>query len=159
MRMRLRIDGETFDVHVPADGSGTVEVDGALVRVSLRRRGDGYVVEGTGLSGRLTLSRGRVQLDGSSYPAQLEHLRLTSLGEAEGDASAGANEVLPPMPGRVVALRVKAGDAVRKGQTLVVLEAMKMQNEIVAPRDATVADVRVRAGQAVETGQVLLVLG
>ena len=54
---------------------------------------------------------------------------------------------------------MKPGDAVKRGQVLLILEAMKMQNEIMAPSDAKVADVRVAAGQSVNTGDVMVVLG
>ena len=54
---------------------------------------------------------------------------------------------------------MKPGDAVKRGQVLLILEAMKMQNEIMAPGDGKVADVRVAAGQSVNTGDVMVVLG
>ena len=63
-----------------------------------------------------------------------------------------------PMPGKVLEIKVKAGDAVKSGDVLMILEAMKMQNEIMAPADGTVSDVRVSAGQTVSTGDVMIVL-
>ncbi|MER3398468.1 MAG: hypothetical protein C4315_04555 [Chloroflexota bacterium] len=62
------------------------------------------------------------------------------------------------MPGLVVRVEAEAGQAVRRGQVLVVLQAMKMENELSAPRDGTVREVRVKPGQAVEHGEVLAVL-
>ena len=62
------------------------------------------------------------------------------------------------MPGRVVRILVRPGDRVKKGQTLVVLEAMKMQNEIPAPADARVTDVRVAEGESVTGDRVIAVL-
>ena len=76
-------------------------------------------------------------------------------GEAAG-AGAAAAEVRARIPGRVVEVRVSAGDLVSSGQTLLVLEAMKMQNEIQAETDARVAAVECRAGQAVDTGAILV---
>jgi biotin carboxyl carrier protein len=64
-----------------------------------------------------------------------------------------------PLPGKVVAVKVKAGSTVKKGQVLVVLEAMKMENEIVAPRDGTVKEVYVSEGASVNVGQPLVSLG
>ena len=72
---------------------------------------------------------------------------------------AGAATVSAPMPGKIMSVAVKPGDAVKRGQVLLILEAMKMQNEIMAPSDAKVADVRVAAGQSVNTGDVMVVLG
>ena len=60
--------------------------------------------------------------------------------------AAGAATVTAPMPGKVLEVKCKAGDAVKSGQVLLILEAMKMQNEIMAPADGTIADVRVSAG-------------
>ena len=72
---------------------------------------------------------------------------------------AGAQTVDCPMPGKILSVAVTAGQAVKKGEVLCILEAMKMQNEIVAPHDATVAEVRVAANQTVATGDALVVLG
>jgi len=61
------------------------------------------------------------------------------------------------MPGKVLEVKVKAGDAVKAGDVLMILEAMKMQNEIMAPADGTISDVRISAGQTVGTGDVMIV--
>ena len=71
-------------------------------------------------------------------------------------AAAGANSITAPLPGSVVSINVKAGDAVKAGQQLAVIEAMKMENEILAPADGTVAAVHVSAGQAVQQGDALI---
>jgi biotin carboxyl carrier protein len=62
------------------------------------------------------------------------------------------------MQGTIVKSAVKAGDIVKAGDLLIVLEAMKMENHINSPRDGTVAEVNVKAGQNVETGTVLIVV-
>ena len=61
------------------------------------------------------------------------------------------------MPGTILSIAVKAGDSVKAGQLLMILEAMKMENEIVAPEDGVVASVAVAKGAAVNTGDVLVV--
>ena len=76
-------------------------------------------------------------------------------------APAGAQGVVKvnaPMPGKILKVNVTAGQAVKKGDVLVVLEAMKMENEIVAPQDGTVASVNVAVGDMVEPGAVLATL-
>lgn len=73
--------------------------------------------------------------------------------------AAGSAQVTCPMPGAVLAVKAKEGDVVKAGQTLVVVEAMKMENEIVAPVDGTVKQMLVRAGDTVDTDQVLATLG
>ena len=71
-------------------------------------------------------------------------------------AAAGAHSIVAPLPGSVVSISVKAGDAVKAGQQLAVIEAMKMENEILAPADGTVKAVHVSAGQAVQQGDALI---
>jgi biotin carboxyl carrier protein len=73
--------------------------------------------------------------------------------------AAGATTVSAPMPGKISKILKHAGDTVKSGDVLIMLEAMKMQNEIMAPCDGKVADVRVNEGAAVNTGDVLVVLG
>ena len=74
-------------------------------------------------------------------------------------APAGAGEpVKAPMPGNILDVRVSAGQTVRAGDILLILEAMKMENEIVAPKDGTLTSVCVSRGQVVETGAVLCTL-
>ena len=72
----------------------------------------------------------------------------------------GAGEtVSAPMPGNILKVNVKAGDAVKAGTVLVVLEAMKMENEIMATKDGTVTQVLVSKGSTVDTGAPLVVIG
>ena len=71
----------------------------------------------------------------------------------------GAGEAVnAPMPGNILKVNVKAGDAVKSGTVLCVLEAMKMENEIMAPKDGTVAQVVVSKGASVNTGDALIVI-
>lgn len=70
--------------------------------------------------------------------------------------AAGASSVKAPMPGTILGVKVAPGQAVKKGQVLLILEAMKMENEICAGGDGTVAAVRVQAGQSVNTGDPLV---
>ena len=64
-----------------------------------------------------------------------------------------------PMPGNILSVKVQSGAKVKKGDVLLVLEAMKMENEIIAPQDGTVAQVAVAKGATVNSGDVLVVLG
>ena len=73
-------------------------------------------------------------------------------------AVAAGEQVTAPMPGNILKVNVSAGQAVKSGDVLVVLEAMKMENEIVAPRDGSVAQVVVSKGAVVDTGDPLVVL-
>ncbi len=71
---------------------------------------------------------------------------------------AGAATVVAPMPGTILSVNVGSGDQVKKGDVLVVLEAMKMENEIQAPKDGVVASVNVAKGASVNSGDVLVSL-
>lgn len=77
---------------------------------------------------------------------------------AKPSAPSGSEIVSCPMPGTIVSVNVKAGQNVKKGDVLVVFEAMKMENEIMAPHDAKVAAVMVNKGESVETGAPLVSL-
>ena len=63
-----------------------------------------------------------------------------------------------PLPGTILAIKVSEGDSVSRGQTLVVLEAMKMENEIPASADGKVSSIKVKKGDSVKTGDLLLIL-
>ncbi len=73
-------------------------------------------------------------------------------------APAGGETVNSPMPGTILSINVSNGSAVKKGDVLMILEAMKMENEIMSPCDGTIASVNVNAGASVETGAVLCVI-
>lgn len=73
-------------------------------------------------------------------------------------AAAGGTKVSSPMPGTILAIKVSAGQAVKKGDVICVLEAMKMENDIPAPCDGTVASVNVQKGASVNAGDILATL-
>lgn len=73
-------------------------------------------------------------------------------------AAAGVEVISAPMPGTILSVNVTVGQAVKKGEVLCVLEAMKMENEIYAPRDGEVASVTAAKGEAVESGKALITL-
>ena len=70
----------------------------------------------------------------------------------------GSVTVAAPMPGKILGVKASVGQAVKKGEVMLILEAMKMENEIVAPSDGTVASINVSVGDAVEAGATLATL-
>ena len=108
----------------------------------------------------------RVNVNGTQYDITLEVLegeaaaapKAAPAPAAPKAASAGGQSVAAPMPGTILAVNVKPGQAVKKGDVLIMLEAMKMENEIMAPVDGTVGAVNVTKGQSVQSGDVLLTL-
>lgn len=84
---------------------------------------------------------------------------VESRREKEPVGGDGPAVVASPMPGRVIGIKVKEGEAIRAGQGLVIVEAMKMENELQAPRAGKVDKILVRVGEAVEAGQELVIIG
>lgn len=76
----------------------------------------------------------------------------------KASAGAGSIKVNAPMPGKILSVKASVGQAVKKGDVLLILEAMKMENEVVAPEDGTVASIDTAAGDSVEAGAVLATL-
>ncbi|MDI9509182.1 MAG: biotin/lipoyl-binding protein [Clostridiales bacterium] len=72
--------------------------------------------------------------------------------------SEGAIKVSSPMPGKILSLKANVGQVIKKGEVILILEAMKMENEIVASEDGTIASINVTAGQSVEAGDLLATL-
>ncbi|MCR5322945.1 MAG: acetyl-CoA carboxylase biotin carboxyl carrier protein subunit [Lachnospiraceae bacterium] len=72
--------------------------------------------------------------------------------------AAGSIKIAAPMPGKILGIKANVGDAVKKGQAIMILEAMKMENEIVATADGTVASINTTVGSSVEAGDILATL-
>ncbi len=99
-----------------------------------------------------------VLLRGRQYQVSVEDEREKRLKAAAGGnvAETGEFHLKAPMPGLVVAIPVSEGQEVKKGQTLLILESMKMQNELKSPRDGVVGKIRVQPRESVEQKQTLL---
>ena len=103
----------------------------------------------------------RVNVNGNVYEITLEVIDKADIkapaapAPAAAPAPVGAQTINAPMPGTILKVNVSNGQAVKKGDVLMILEAMKMENEILAPCDATVSSVNVSAGQSVDSGATL----
>lgn len=86
---------------------------------------------------------------------ELEYSRENDRMEKSVD-HLSANDIVAPMSGKVVSIRVKEGDFVEKGSVVAIIEAMKMENEIHAPRAGKIKEIRVREGENVDRGDVLM---
>jgi len=131
--------------------------DGAMMLLTLEGRRREAVVLPQGGNGAAGERLWSVTIGPSVYPVRLTDPLRQGTDRVESERG-GRAEVRSVMPGRVVTLLVQPGDAVRAGQGVVVVEAMKMENTIGASRDGRVADIRVRAGEAVEAGTTLVVI-
>jgi biotin carboxyl carrier protein len=103
--------------------------------------------------GKLKLQTGAQEFSAEVLDPRAWSGRRHSSVEAEG-----RQQIIAPMPGKVVRVLIKAGDAVEAGQGLLVVEAMKMQNEIRSPKSGTVERVLASEGQAVNAGEVLCIV-
>ena len=112
----------------------------------------------------------RVNVNGTVYEVELEEITggapaaaapapTAAPAPAPTAAPAGGEKIVSPMPGNILAVNVQAGDAVKKGQVLMILEAMKMENEIMCPCDGTVTAVSVQKGATVDSGALLCTIG
>jgi biotin carboxyl carrier protein len=91
-------------------------------------------------------------LDGESFSFRIPDYA------ADAEAALGGDNVKSPMPGKLIAIRVKPGDAVKRGDTLAVMEAMKMEHSLASPRDGIVESINGTAGQQLSEGIVLVAL-
>lgn len=116
----------------------------------------------------------RITVNGTSYDVSVEELSggaapvaapvaaapvaAPAAAPAPAAGGAGSIKVSSPMPGKILAVKANVGDSVKKGQVILILEAMKMENEVVAPEDGTIASIDVTVGASVESGDTLATL-
>src|SRR5581483_160726 len=103
-------------------------------------------------------SRFTVRVDGAPVTVTVNGRRRWGRRDDHAATASGPQRVIAPMPGKIVRVLVKTGDAVHARQPLVVVEAMKMENELRAARDGTVAEVHAREGQSVDAGALLVLV-
>jgi biotin carboxyl carrier protein len=170
-RFAVKIDGKVRVVDLEIDnGATSIRVDGVEIGFGLEqaepgvwvlRRGSEQVLAHVdGSSGKLVVELRRPGFDPAIVGAEVSDARRARIAPPPRAAADGTAPVTirSPIPGRVVKLAARAGDRVAIGQTVVVVEAMKMENELRAPRAATVAQVHCAEGAAVEGGQDLVTL-
>lgn len=94
----------------------------------------------------------------AAAPAAKPAAAPKAVKKAAPAAGAGSVKVNAPMPGKILSVKASEGQAVKKGDVVLILEAMKMENEVVAPQDGTIASINCAAGDAVEAGDILATL-
>lgn len=142
---RVILDGRhvSADVAEIAPHTLSILLDGHSFEICVTQSADGQLKLQTGLQ---------------EFTAEVIDPRAWS-GRRHGGAEAeGRQQILAPMPGKVVRVLVEVGDQVEASQGLLVVEAMKMQNEIRSPKSGTVERVLVQEGQAVNAGEVLCIV-
>lgn len=172
MQLRVALNGRTDEVTVEAvpgertryrvtHADGTEIVDCVLAgegRYSLLRPDAGHASVEVAVTPIGTPGEFLVQVSHATFRASVDgrHARSALRANAKPE---GEQQVVAPMPGKVLQVLVAPGDAVDAGQGLVVVEAMKMENEIGSPSAGRVTAVEVEAGMSVEAGRTLVVIG
>jgi biotin carboxyl carrier protein len=152
----IELERDAAGWHVTLDGR-PVAVDAVEIApntLSILLAGQSFEISVTpSPDGKLKLQNGSQEFTAEVIDPRAWSGRRHSNVEAEG-----RQQIVAPMPGKVVRLLLKAGDHVEDGQGLLVVEAMKMQNEIRSPKSGTVERVLVKEGQPVNAGEVLCVV-
>lgn len=157
--IRIQIDGRPYEVEVGTDDDGRfVKVQDHVFRLgSVAIAGDDIAVE---LEGEVLRVRrdglDHVHVDDARHSVQVVDVEMAAGGGVVGSQGA---RIHPPMPGKIVSIRVEPGAEVAAGDVLLVLEAMKMQNEVTSPAHGVVREVHVASGQNVDAGDILVTIG
>jgi biotin carboxyl carrier protein len=149
MKWQIVIDGRPVEID-KAQLENAIEVEPGVFSV---------LVDGRSFEVRLPAGgpAGTASVQGRRHNVEVRDPRNTGRG-AKSALGSGRQNIIAPMPGKIVRMLVKQGDTVESGQGLAVVEAMKMQNEMKAPRAARVTEVRAGDGDTVAAGQTLVVL-
>jgi biotin carboxyl carrier protein len=166
VQYEVEVHGRVRQVAVHrAGGRLAVSVDGRVWQVDAARvdaRTLSLIVEpGTSYDVSLVPDAATGLLDvrvGSVQVAVALNGRRRGRQYERGPARSGPQRIVAPMPGKIVRVAVQSGEAVRARQTVVVIEAMKMENELRASRDGTVGELHAREGASVEAGALLVVI-
>jgi len=164
VKFEAELGGETIAIEVTGDhGHYRVSVGDLVCEVDARQATEGiwslligaesHVVDVSERDGVAV-----AEVDGETYHIRVEEETRYIIRTRGGKAATGGQVLKAPMPGKVVFVSVEVGQAVRPGDGLVVLEAMKMENEFRATVAGHVKEIRVQVGQAVNPGDALVVI-
>jgi len=165
VKLRITVNGHEYEVVVEKNG-GDYRVDiGDHVykcifkdeKVLVNGEAAVIAIEGELEAGAKVTSDDRVMEVKLQQVREIERITVEE-DEHSGKADAASGAVLAPMPGKIMSVKVKVGDAVNANQVVAVLEAMKMENEVQTEVAGKVKEVRVKAGETVDGNQVLIVV-
>jgi len=164
MKYQATVNGRTFEIEVNQDGRILVNNQPRTIDFRELREGELYSVLVDYLSYEAVVEERddtyHVLMAGDLYEVSVtdeRSRRLASAFMALGDVS-GEVAIRAPMPGLIVRVPVQEGDVIAKGDTVIILESMKMENELKAPREGKVHRVNVKAGDSVEQNKVLVTI-
>ena len=173
MRFDLFIDGKVYNVELDMSKHITIEVEGKTFQAETKKTSRGMVVQVDKKEFLVQFETAYISIDGHKHAVEVRNFRRgrpswdnakeeaedIKIGKPAHKISGREGIIHPPMPGRVVSIKVKKGDSVKAGSPILVLEAMKMQNEVISNTDGVVREIRVSEGDLVESGDVLVVIG
>jgi biotin carboxyl carrier protein len=165
VKLQIEIAGKKHGVELTQASERAIwTIDGQRLEADAAKVSDGvYSVLINGKSFEVRVESLGAELraiaGGREFKVVIQDEREWRRNRASSVEAEGRQQVLAPMPGKIVRVLVRAGDAVRAGQGLLVVEAMKMQNEIRAPKSGTIDRVRVVEGQTVNAGEVVVIVG
>jgi acetyl/propionyl-CoA carboxylase alpha subunit len=159
MLREISVDGgEPHEVRLTRRGdSATLWLDGRAVDVALRDVGAGLQVQVDGIAEAVWVATSGDTVFVHAFGRAWE-IAVVDPAERSGRGGGATDVATAPMPGVVVAINVEAGDQVTEGQSVVLIESMKMQTQIAAPRDGVVERVHLRLGDQFERGAALVTL-
>jgi len=160
---KASVNKKTFEIAVGDDG---LMVNGQLVSYDMKKIADGYfhlLYNNKGFTAEVVKAdigskTFHIKINGKIYPVQVKDqfdLLLEKMG-MNNSAAGKVNNIKAPMPGLIIDLKVKNGDVVKQGDSLLILEAMKMENIIKSPGEGVVKSVKIKKGESVEKNQVLI---
>ena len=160
---QIKAGEATFDVNPTSPNEGTINEQNYTLDITLEDNGFHIIKDNKSYSASVVSSdydskTFEIMVNGNVYTLEAKDrfdILLKELGMENLNSSA-VNDLKAPMPGLVLATNVKAGDAVKKGDALLILEAMKMENVLKASSDATIKSVNAEIGKAVEKNEVLI---
>ncbi|MDZ7344290.1 MAG: acetyl-CoA carboxylase biotin carboxyl carrier protein subunit [candidate division KSB1 bacterium] len=165
MRYLVRFGDQKLSISDIDREKGQARVDGKLVQFDFQHvRGPVYslIVEGKVFSVSIENNEGitEVSWGANILRAEVEDERAALLRQLSrrGSQVSEAIDIKAPMPGLVIRVPVKTGDTIKKGQSLAVIEAMKMENDIRSPMDGVVSAIHIRERSAVEKNALLVTL-
>jgi biotin carboxyl carrier protein len=160
---KASVNKTTFEIETNGNG---ITVNNQPVSYDIEKIQDGYfhlLYKNKGYTAEIVKAdvatkTFHVKINGRVYPVQLKDqfdLLLEKMG-MNNSSSGKVNNIKAPMPGLIIDLKVKSGDVVKTGDSLLILEAMKMENIIKSPGEGVVKSVKIKKGESVEKNQVLI---
>ncbi|MBX3085531.1 MAG: biotin/lipoyl-binding protein [Anaerolineae bacterium] len=164
MKYATTVNGKSYEIEVNQDGKVTVNGEERTVDFkSITESLYSVIIENASYEVAVELRDGQynVMMQGDLYETEVLDERQLRMAQASAGFSVAQGEfsLKSPMPGMIVDVRVAEGQHVEKGQSLIVLESMKMENELKAPRAGTIIRIHVSKSDSVEQNKVLLTLG